>query len=149
MASLLISSNMATPENIVPCTPREVEEVHEATGVEQLPKQYEDFLLTMGRRAGHLLHGTDFFYPSIVELADEMRELLEECGVTHLVQPGSVLLGMHQGGELYWMEPGEPSGAVFLYIENDDSPRRNWPSLRDFLITQTKEEQAIREKYNL
>lgn len=149
VVALLMSNGMATSDNVVPCSPDEVEEIRKSAGVERLPDQYKDFLLTMGRRAGDLLRGTDFFYPSIVRLADEMRELLDECDATHLIKPGSILLGMHQGSELYWMEPGEPSGPVFLYVEYEEGPRRNWSSLRDFLITQAKEEKKIREKYNL
>ena len=103
----------------------------------------------MGRGAGELLRGTDFFYPSIVKLDDEMRETMLVCNVSHLVEPGSVLIGMHQGVELYLLTPGESSGSVFLCIEYENEPRQNWPTLLDFLADEANSQLAIRRKYKL
>jgi hypothetical protein len=139
----LISVGLATPDTVVGCSPEEVEEVRQTQGADRLPPQYEQFLRTMGRRAGDLLRGTTFFYPGIVELADEMRELVVENTVTHLVKPGSVLIGMHQGVELYWMEP---SGATYECGEIGPNPTHSWPSLLDCLIHEAETQQRTREE---
>jgi hypothetical protein len=143
LVDYLISVNMATRDTILPCSPAEVEEVRQTQGVDQLPPQYEQFLLTMGRRAGDLLRGTDFFYPAIVELADEMRELVVENNCTHLVKPDSTLIGHHQGVELYWMEP---SGATYECSEVGPNPTHNWPTLLHCLMYEAETELRIRER---
>lgn len=145
----LALTGMASDETVVPCTPDEVDEIRQAQGVEQLPEQYEQFLLTMGRRAGDLLRGTTFFYPGLVELAEEMPQLLEENDATGLAREGSVFVGMHQGYQLYWLEPGDPSGQLCWYEEGEDAIGQSWPSLLDFLVARAEEERRIKEKYGL
>ena len=144
LVDLLVSYELATPATILSCSPDQVEEIRVAQGVDRLLPQYEEFLLTMGRRAGDLLLGTDFFSPFVVELIDEMRELLADNLVEHLVRPGSVLVGMHQGYELYWLEPGDPSGPLYYYTEGKDAPIRDWPTLLDFLVWQAGEQRRLR-----
>ena len=145
----LLSVGLATPDTIKPCSPAEVEEVRQAQRVDRLPTQYEEFLLTAGRRAGDLLRGTDFFYPAIVRLADEMRELLVENKVTHLMRPGSVIVGMHGGYQLYWVEPGDPSGTTYFYAEGEETPQQSWPTLLDCLVFEANEQIRIREQYKV
>ncbi|AXB45016.1 SMI1/KNR4 family protein [Amycolatopsis albispora] len=127
----------------MPCTEEEVARVR---GVGWLPQPYEDFLLRMGRRAGDLLRGTSVFYPGIVELADEMRDLVRENKVEHLIAPGSILLGMHQGYQLYWLEPG---GRVHLYEEMETEVRESWPSLLAFLRAEAERHLELKARHNL
>ncbi|MGC7097223.1 hypothetical protein ACPZ19_21325 [Amycolatopsis lurida] len=144
LAAHLVERGLATAETLEPCTPEEVAQVREAQGVEALPPVYEEFLLRMGRRAGDLLRGTSVFYPGIVELADEMRDLLRENKVEHLVVPGSILLGMHQGYQLYWLEPG---GQVHQYEEMETEIMESWPSLLGFLSDETDRHLELRRRY--
>jgi hypothetical protein len=148
LVEYLLSVGVATPDTLVPCSPAEVEEVREARRVDRLPPQYEQFLLAMGRRSGDLLRGTTFFYPGIVELADELLEVVEENNVEHLVKPGSVLLGMHQGVELYWMDD-DPSGTTYEANETGPNPTHTWPSLLDCLLFETERHLRIKEKIRL
>lgn len=140
LVELLGLYGMATSATIKPCTAKEIEDIRAAQRVARLPAQYEEFLRTMGKRAGELLLGTDFFYPFVVELAGEMRELVSDNGIEHLIRPGSVLVGMHQGYELYWLEPGNPSGRLFHYTEGRDAPIGVWPTLLDFLVAQAEDQ---------
>lgn len=135
---------MADSDTVIACTRAEVDEVRADIGVEKLPAHYEQFLLRMGRRAGELLRGTDFFYPAILGLSADGREFLEENGVAHLLAPGSIIIGMHQGYQLYWMDPGEPSGQVHFYTENSDDIAESWPSLLEFLVAEAAEERRAR-----
>jgi hypothetical protein len=82
-------------------------------------------------------------------LAEEMRELVVENNVEHLVRPGSVFVGMHQGYQLYWLEPGDPSGLLYWYQEGEQEPCRTWPTLLDFLVHRLEEQRQIMDRYNL
>ncbi|WAL63062.1 hypothetical protein ORV05_18660 [Amycolatopsis cynarae] len=145
LAARLVSLGWATRKTLVGCSPEEVDEVRRVQQVERLPSQYEQFLLTMGKRAGVFLRGSSFFYREIVEIADEVSDFLEESNVTHLMSPGSVFVGMHQGYELYWLEPGQPSGRLNFHLEGEEVIRRSWPTLLDFLAGKVEEEKQIIE----
>lgn len=126
----LISTGLATEEQIVPCTAAEIEELRAAWGT--LPPVYERFLKTMGRRAGKLLIGTDFFYPNTLDIHDSGMEILREDDNLDLFPPGSTVIGLHGGYQLYWVEP---DGAVRLYTE-ETGIIGSWPSLEEFLLAQ-------------
>ena len=146
LVEYLFSIGLATPDTIRPCGPEEVDEIRRVQGV-PLPAQYEDFLLTMGRRGGDLLRGTDFFYPGVIKYFDEVREFIDETGISHLIRPNSVLVGMHQGAELYWLEQGDPSGPLYWYQEGAEAPREVWPTLLDGLVWNAQNQVRIREKH--
>jgi hypothetical protein len=134
LADSLIDQGLASKESIIGCTPDQVSEFRRARGIAVLPAQYEEFLTVMGREAGDLLRGTDFFYPTITEVGNWGQEILAENKVEHLFAPGSLVLGTHQGYIVYWMEPGEPSGPVRTYMEGKETVTQTWPSLLDFLV---------------
>jgi hypothetical protein len=121
LVSTLVDNGVATADTIRGCSPAEVAEVRADQRVEQLPAQYEEFLLAAGRQAGDLLRGTDFFYPFVLGLADDRRELLDENDAGNLLPEGAVIVGMHQGYELYWLAP---SGELSRYKEGSKTVRR-------------------------
>ncbi|MEU6642423.1 hypothetical protein ABZ863_07715 [Saccharomonospora sp. NPDC046836] len=133
LSQRMIVSGVATSETIIGCTPGEVAELRADHRVERLPEQYEQFLLAMGKQSGRLLRGTDIFYPHNFRLDDDGRELLAENDVLHLLSGGSIIIGMHQGAELYWLEPGEPEWALNWYQEPDRTVHKRWPNLLEFL----------------
>jgi hypothetical protein len=57
--------------------------------------------------------------------------------------------GMHQGYELYWLTPGEPSGTVYMYVEEETQPRGTWPTLLDYLVHYAGQQKQTRDRYNL
>ena len=63
-----------------------------------------------------------------------------------LIKPNSVLVGMHQGAELYWLEQGDPSGPLYWYQEGADAPREVWPTLLDGLVWNAQNQVRIRER---
>ena len=142
LADSLIKLGLASKESIIGCTPDQVGEFRRIRGISALPVQYEEFLAVMGREAGDLLRGTDFFYPTILEVGKWGREVLEENNVEHLFLPDSLILGTHQGYIVYWIEPGEPSGPVRSYMEGEEAVTQTWPSLLDFL---TYEQARVRK----
>jgi hypothetical protein len=127
----LISTRLATAEQIVPCTAAEIEELR--TGWGGLLPEYERFLETMGRGAGGLLTGTDFFYPDTLDIHDIGMEILRDDDKLDLFPAGATVIGLHQGYQLYWLEP---DGAVRHYTE-ERGIIGNWPSLEAFLLIRT------------
>lgn len=140
----LIRRGMATRQTIVGCTQAEIGEVCRVQGVDSLPQQYELFLLLAGRRAGQFLRGTDFYFPDQAdeEFVAHAHELLTENKVSHLMKPGSVVMGMHQGYQIYWIEP---VGAVNFYSETETSVRRTWTTLAEFLFNEAEREANLLE----
>ncbi|SDE01148.1 SMI1/KNR4 family protein [Actinokineospora iranica] len=134
LAGLLVELGLACQDTIVGCTAAEIEQVRADQGG-ALPEQYEQFLAVMGRSAGELLRGTDFFYPSILGLPTDGRELLVENDATGLLGDGSTIIGMHQGYELYWLDS---AGTLFWYKEGNKTTHRDWPSLLAFLEDQAR-----------
>ncbi|MDQ3785685.1 MAG: hypothetical protein M3422_00390 [Actinomycetota bacterium] len=143
LAASLIETGLAAEESIVGCTPEEVAEFRRVRGVAELPAQYEDFLTVMGRQAGDLLRGTDFFYPVILEVGEWGQEVFDENNMDHVYAPGSLVLGTHQGYIVYWMEPGQPSGPVRRYMETEESTQ-SWPSLLEFLVAEQADHLELR-----
>jgi hypothetical protein len=140
LPALLIELDLASADTIWPCTLEEIVEVQASHPV-ALPPEYEQFLALMGRRAGDLLRGTDFYYPGILGLANAGRELLRDNDALHLLPEGSVILGMHQGYELYWLEK---PGAVRWYKEGHRGVFSSWPSLPAFLSSQARAQAQVR-----
>jgi hypothetical protein len=135
LADTLVEYGLATPDTIRPCTPAEVAEVGADHGVPKLPAQYDEFLRVMGRRAGDLLRGTDFFYPDILGLDQDGKDLLQENDASQLLPAGALVIGMHQGYELYWLSA---SGEVSWYKEGQEDVHRTWPTLLTFLASQAE-----------
>jgi len=131
LANTLVKCGLASTDTIRPCTPEEVAEVSADHGLTNLPAEYDEFLRIMGRQAGELLRGTDFFYPSILGLDQAGKELLEENRTSHLFPPGAIVIGMHQGYQLYWLSP---RGEVGLYTEGEQDLDRKWPTLLACLV---------------
>ncbi|GAB3447147.1 SMI1/KNR4 family protein [Actinophytocola sediminis] len=136
LADALVEVGLATEGSVLGCTPAQLSEFRQARGIAELPAQYAEFLTVMGREAGELLRGTDFFYPAILNVGEWGQEIVDENGIERLVAPGSLTLGTHQGYVLYWMEPGQPSGPVHRYVEGAEAIAQTWPSLLDFLVAE-------------
>jgi hypothetical protein len=145
-AERLIATGVASADSIRPCTPAEVAEVSADHGLACLPAQYDEFLRVMGRQAGDLLVGTDFFYPGILGLDASARELLQENGASHLLPAGAIVIGMHQGYELYWLAP---SGEVSYYSEGRRSIKKTWPTLLACLADYAEYQAQFNAKYEV
>ncbi|VVJ15377.1 Uncharacterised protein [Amycolatopsis camponoti] len=118
---------------VVGISPDEVEEVRVRQGVEELPLEYRRFLALMGRRAGGMLVGTDIFYPAILPLKDSLDDFPVVRDLISSV-PGSLVLGMHQGYQVYVVtDVGSSDPKVLMYEEDEDAPVSEWDSFTDFL----------------
>jgi hypothetical protein len=130
LADMLVACGLASAETIHPCNATEVAEVSVDRGLSRLPAQYDEFLRLMGRQAGELLVGTDFFYPRILGLETDGRQLLLENSAFHLFPADAIIIGMHQGYQLYWLSS---SGGVSLYTERRQDIDKSWSTLLECL----------------
>ena len=119
-------------------TDHEIDEIRVDQKLASLPDAYVGFLRRVGRSAGRFLRGTDAFYPAILGLKPEASVLMDENGVTDLYSSDSLVIGMHQGYQLYWMNnPHSNDPPVDMYQEGDLGVKRHWNSFTEFLLDQS------------
>jgi hypothetical protein len=97
--SALLSRGIATRNTIVGCTEIEIE-YYLAKNSTPAPDVYLSFLRLMGKNAGRLFRGTDFFYPAILDLQTHTVEMLENAKNKILLPDRSLVFSMHQGYEI-------------------------------------------------
>jgi hypothetical protein len=88
---------MALPETIVGCTLEEIHMIKEQQQVLYLPPIYEEFLKTMGRKAGKWLEGSDCFYPDLLDIKHSAIDLLHENDDPYYLPDDAFVVLMHQG----------------------------------------------------
>jgi hypothetical protein len=133
-AQLLVETGLATPDQIRGCMEDEVLEIEEKFGVE-LPRSYRDFLLVMGKGAGSLFVGTDFFYPRLLEVREGADELLLETKSSFQIPDNSFVFSLHQGyvfDEYFLLTSDDP--PVFLFMELDTNATLLVESFTEFLL---------------
>ncbi|MFJ4480493.1 SMI1/KNR4 family protein [Streptomyces xanthochromogenes] len=122
----------------------EIEQIREDQRVDSLPLYYEEFLRRMGRCAGQFLIGTDAFYPELMGIKSDARELLAESDASHLMAEDSIVFAMHQGYQVYWLESSrDDDPPVAMYQEGGAELRARWESFSVFLIDQSSRDLAL------
>lgn len=113
----------------------EIERIRLDQGVPRLPGLYAEFLAVAGRSAGILFRGTDLFYPSIIGIRNDTRELFRENEIdTDLFDDDAVVFGMHQGYVAYWMTDYRADDPpVMVFEEQETFPRSEYRSLSSFI----------------
>src|SRR5262245_23536290 len=120
------------PNSLVGLTEDEIRQLAEDQHVKSLPVAYLKFLRLMGRSAGLLLRGTDAFYPSIIGLKDDAKNLMEAEGFGGLLPRDAFVFAMHQGYQVYWFQSTEGENpTVYLFQEGDGGVSREWPTFTD------------------
>jgi hypothetical protein len=121
----LINNVLAATEPPRGCSGREIEEITADQKVDRLPEAYTCFLKRIGRGAGELMAGTGAFYPQLIGAKDAAIELLTEDGAPIQLPPDSLVIGMHQGYQFFWLATvaqGDPK--VLMFQEGDRTPHR-------------------------
>jgi len=101
----------------------------------RLPSSYRDFLSIAGKGAGKLFQGTDIFYPRILQLQREARDLLLELNLPNLLPDEAKVFCMHQGYELNYFLPNSEDPAIFQFFEGQQAVTQPWNSFSDFIET--------------
>ncbi|MFE7854100.1 SMI1/KNR4 family protein [Streptomyces sp. NPDC057403] len=138
-----IEANGGGPE-VAGLGAEEIESVRVDQHIESLPMYYEEFLRNMGRCAGQFLIGTDAFYPEMIGIKHDALELLAENGASHLIAENAIVFAMHQGYQVYWLEPsGSDDPPVAMYQEGSAELHTRWDSFSEFLADQSSRDLAL------
>jgi hypothetical protein len=148
----LIELGKARPEEIIGCSKDEIEEIKASQNVSYLPPLYEDFLLIMGRHAGELFIGSDWYYPDLLKLKNGA-----ETTPCELPDDAFILLD-HQGYQFMFFRTASQNpdpevyhymeSAVYYFTENYEGPRLDnppivrWAHLSEFLTGFIKDAQG-------
>jgi len=128
----LIQQSAISNASLMGCTDKEIEFIAQHFGCE-LPPAYHEFLTIAGKGAGKLFQGTDIFYPRVLQLQMEAKELLAELDQSVLLPTNGKVFCMHQGYEINYFVPGYDDPPVFQFFEGQDSVTQPWPSLSAFI----------------
>lgn len=117
------------------CTDEEIEAIRLDQGVSRLPVDYAHFLRRVGRHAGLLLRGTDAFYPELLGIKTAAQVLLAENGLSNFLGTESLVIGMHQGYQIFWFpDVLADNPPVLMYQEGDQQSTMSWRSFIEYLI---------------
>jgi hypothetical protein len=136
----LINDVLTTRERPQGCSGHEIEEIMTDQKVDRLPQAYTCFLKRIGRGAGELLIGTDAFYPRLIGVKDAAIELITEDGAPIQLPPDSLVIGMHQGYQFFWLPTvAQDDPKVLMFQEGDRTPHREWGTFSSYLNDMIKE----------
>ena len=128
----LISSGVATPDEIRGLAPDELDRIEADQGV-KVPDQYRRFLEVAGAGAGSLWKGSDAFYPAVLGIKNAAEELLIESGNPFELDADALVIIMHQGYQFFFLLGVGEDPPVFAYVEGEPGPERVAPSFSVFL----------------
>jgi len=132
--SSIVHQGVIADSSLVGCTNDEILIVEKHFNC-CLPQAYKEFLLIAGKGAGKLFLGTDIFYPRVLELQFEAKELLVELGLTSLLPNDAKVFCMHQGYELNYFEPTSDDPPVFQFFEGQTEVVIAWNSFSEFILS--------------
>jgi hypothetical protein len=128
----LVQQGAILQTSLVGCTAQEIASIEQHFS-DSLPVAYHDFLSIAGRSAGKLFRGTDVFYPRVLELQSEAREVLNELGLPNLLPIDAKIFCMHQGYEINYFLPISDDPPVYQFFEGQSSTTRPWNSFTEFM----------------
>ncbi|CAK7007141.1 SMI1/KNR4 family protein [Saezia sanguinis] len=133
LISLLLEKKICKEEDIQGCSIAEIEHLEKSAGL-QLPGQYKEFLLAVGKGAGSFFQGSDIFFPLMNGLNKEAIELLEENDEEFDLPENAFVFLMHQGYEFDYFDTSNGNDPpVYQYVEGNGPPVLTWGSFSKFL----------------
>lgn len=133
LISSLINSKICQASDIRGASLEDITALETATE-QNLPAQYREFLLGIGRGAGDFLQGTDIFLSALDGLKDEAISLLQENDEDVKLADDAFVFSMHQGYEFTYFNTSEGDDPpVYQYVEGNGPPVLTWNSFSDFL----------------
>lgn len=129
---------VAGPSSVQGCTESQIAEI---ASDRTLPLRYREFLATMGRGAGKFFVGTDIFYPSIIGLTQDARELVSEDSSDMQFPADAIAFAMHQGYEVLFFRTTEGDDPpIYYYREGSGQFQRKYGSFTEYLNSAANDE---------
>lgn len=126
------------PSSFRGCTASQIAEIANSSS---LPLRYREFLSAMGQGAGRFFVGTDIFYPSIIGLTDDARELVSEDAAGIELPVDSFVFAMHQGYEVLFFRTADGDDPpVYYYREGSGTFQRKYNSFTEYLTSAANDE---------
>ncbi|NLF05267.1 MAG: SMI1/KNR4 family protein [Actinomycetales bacterium] len=123
------------------CDPDELAQVEADQGV-RLPGSYRRMLRTMGRDMGGLFGGSDVAFPQVLGARAGAVELLEEHGLAHVLPPSAVVVMIHGGYAIWFLDTTEGEDPrVQAWSEEDlGAPKLAAPDLMTWIRAAEREQ---------
>ena len=129
----LLSSRLASDENIVGCSEGEILQF-EAESHFQLPIAYREFLIACGHGAGEFMMGTDWMIPELLGIQASARSLMQRNIPSLELPDNAFVFAMHQGYQFLFLHCGtEKDPAVFHFLQSDTAPFEVSPTFTSWL----------------
>jgi hypothetical protein len=137
----LVQAGLAKRPEVRGCTTEQIAEVAAFAG-SRLPRVYELFLKKMGLGAGSFCADIEMFYPEILTLRGDAEELLREGGAAFTLSDRDFVFSMYQGFQfMYFRLDGSEDPPIFLYLEGQLTPQKNWPTVSAYLLAIVEEDE--------
>jgi SMI1-KNR4 cell-wall len=142
----LISSGLATPDEIIGCTDSEIERLAANQNIWKFPALYRELLQKMGKKAGHYFQGVGFFHADLPELKLWANVLLRESAATFWVVDDTFVFLDHQGYEFYYFytNTSQDDPPIYYYHEGDKTATKRWEHLSDFLTEEFEKHAKVK-----
>jgi hypothetical protein len=127
--------SVASHGNLFGCSDEEILRVQQQFAFE-LPNAYRLFLATMGKGAGKFFVGTDLFFPSILGVTDDARELVSEDSAEITLPDNAIVFAMHQGYQfMFMLADGSDDPPVVSYLERSGKFDKQSESFSQYLLS--------------
>jgi hypothetical protein len=122
LVTRLLSSGLARPEEIVPCSDKEIHHIEKTVRV-SLPAAYKEFLRVAGKKAGCLFADVDVgvFFPGVLDLTESCARILSEWEGDSLRLPENAFVFANRYGEQFMFfvcDQMSEDPPVFFYHED-------------------------------
>ena len=116
----LIRSGLCPADKLRGCSDKELMKIEEHIGC-RLPQSYKDVTRVIGRGAGDFISDVEMYYPAVVTLTEQDRELLAES----VDLPDDAFVFADRDGEqLLFFHTATDSDDPPIYRWHDGEPRR-------------------------
>ncbi|MEM1182847.1 MAG: SMI1/KNR4 family protein [Acidobacteriota bacterium] len=129
---LLVASGVATAAELYGLSAQEIEALEAKIGL-VFPGVYREFLSVAGRSAGRFASEVDVFFPDVVELQGEAKELIAECKPGYQLPDDALIFTGYQGYQYTFFRCLGDDPPVYRFFDDDEEPTQTADSLSAFL----------------
>jgi hypothetical protein len=137
---ILVTRGVCRAQEVLGCSDEDIRAVERDAG-QDLPESYRLFLTRMGRGAGRFYRGSDHFYPSIVGLTKDARELIAKDPAQIDLPTDAIVFSMHQGYQFLFMLASEGQDPpVYRYVQRKGRWERLYERFSEYMLSAVYDE---------